>query len=114
MAFLTRPSTTDQDLVYCELHNQQDTHVATCQLQDFQSPGAWLARVYVPEDIRGMGVGRRLVEHALEYCRAHGKKAVALSCLIENTVALQLYQSLGFVIVCYGKDNARYELVKLL
>ena len=57
---------------------------------------AWL---YVDPAKQRRGIGSRLIRHALERCEA----PVLVEVLAGNTPALQLYQSLGFVIACTRK-----------
>lgn len=45
---------------------------------------------------RGHGLGRRLMEAALERARAAGCSAVSLEVRADNEIARRLYQSLGF------------------
>ena len=46
---------------------------------------------------RGKGVGRLLVEHVLEVCRAGGAEFVSLEVRPSNREAITLYARLGFV-----------------
>ncbi len=58
----------------------------------------WLiANVAVAPEFRGRGIGRALVSACLEYARAHGAQWAALQVRADNTPALRLYRSLGFV-----------------
>lgn len=49
----------------------------------------------VPEH-RGRGLGRRLIEHALEYFRNSGLTHARIETLEQNEVGNHLYRSLGF------------------
>jgi GNAT superfamily N-acetyltransferase len=48
----------------------------------------------------GRGVGRALGEHALEWARAHGFRAMQFNAVVEtNTRAVALWRSLGFEVL---------------
>lgn len=51
----------------------------------------------VDEAARGRGLGRRLVEHALEYFRREGMAYVMIETMANNAVGQHLYPSCGFV-----------------
>ncbi|WP_322797851.1 GNAT family N-acetyltransferase [Thermoflexus sp.] len=61
------------------------------------SEGWLIANVAVAPGFRGRGIGRALVSACLEYARAHGARWAALQVRADNTPALRLYRSLGFV-----------------
>jgi predicted N-acetyltransferase YhbS len=62
---------------------------------------AWIAMVLVDEAIRGRGVGKRLVAHALEHLDRLGVPTIRLDA---TPLGRPLYKSLGFV--------AEYELAR--
>src|SRR5919198_3169968 len=45
---------------------------------------------------RGLGIGRRLLEHALDYFRRRGMNVARIETLAHNEVGQRLYPSLGF------------------
>jgi len=51
----------------------------------------------VDEHARGRGLGRRLIEHALEYFRREGMAYVMIETMANNAVGQHLYPSCGFV-----------------
>lgn len=51
----------------------------------------------VDEHARGRGLGRRLIEHALEYFRREGMAYVMIETMSNNAVGQHLYPSCGFV-----------------
>lgn len=53
--------------------------------------------VVVDGSARGHGVGRLLVEHALQEARRHGARTVDLSSRPSREAAIRLYTRLGFV-----------------
>jgi len=60
------------------------------------SPDCWLEDLYVEAPARGRGVGRALVELALERARARGAARIELDTNERNGGAIALYESLGF------------------
>jgi ribosomal protein S18 acetylase RimI-like enzyme len=53
--------------------------------------------VYAAPDVRGRGVGRRLVSRAIDEARRRGFEAIVLSVSSHNDGGIRLYRSLGFV-----------------
>ena len=56
----------------------------------------WLEDVFVRESARGTGLGRALVEAALEQARSRGCRRIELDVQSDNTGARALYESCGF------------------
>jgi ribosomal protein S18 acetylase RimI-like enzyme len=50
----------------------------------------------VRADLRGQGLGRRLIQHALEHFRHQGVRHARIETLEQNSVGQQLYPSCGF------------------
>jgi len=50
----------------------------------------------IENDRQGQGIGRRLIEFALEHFRSHGIRCVRIETLVQNEVGRHLYESLGF------------------
>lgn len=48
---------------------------------------------------RGTGVGRKLLEHALEYAQNQGAAAVSLEVKVDNQAAIELYRRYQFEVV---------------
>jgi ribosomal protein S18 acetylase RimI-like enzyme len=63
----------------------------------------------VREEVRGRGIGRALLEAALERFAARGLTEVSVSTFPDNEGALRLYRSLGFdrELVTLEKDITR-------
>ena len=71
------------------------------------------ARVYsiaVAGQVRGMGIGRRMMAKAEREAKARGCTRMRLEVRMDNTAAIRLYESLGFadtqVIPGYYEDGA--------
>lgn len=60
------------------------------------SPVAFLEGWYVDPDVRRSGVGRRLVEAAENWARAHGYAEMASDTELENQISLRAHLSLGY------------------
>lgn len=58
------------------------------------------ASFMVSSEARGKGVGRRLAEYVVQWHRDQGYHAIQFNAVVEtNTVAVKLWQSLGFEII---------------
>lgn len=75
------------------------------------------ASVMVDAAARGRGVGRRLGEHVVQWHRDEGFAAIQFNAVVEsNTVAVRLWQELGFRVVGTvpeAFDSASHGLVGL-
>ncbi len=56
----------------------------------------YLQRLAVDPDRHGEGIGRFLVDDALDWCRRRGERTMMVNTQLRNEVALQLYLSCGF------------------
>jgi ribosomal protein S18 acetylase RimI-like enzyme len=56
----------------------------------------WLEDLYVDDSARGTGLGRALVEAAVERAAARGCRRMELDVNEQNTAALAFYEQLGF------------------
>jgi ribosomal protein S18 acetylase RimI-like enzyme len=57
----------------------------------------WIHNLAVQADLRGQGLGRRLIEHALDRFRAAGMTVARIETLEQNAIGRQLYPSIGFL-----------------
>jgi ribosomal protein S18 acetylase RimI-like enzyme len=58
--------------------------------------GAYLAELYVVPDLRGRGLGRALLEAAMDLARERGADHIDLNTAESDTAARGLYESMGF------------------
>src|SRR5438046_2532695 len=75
----------DQPIGCCALIRREDPH-------SFE-----LAKMSVAPDYRGLGVGRRILEHAISQAKACGAKALYLESNSRLANAIHLYERCGFV-----------------
>jgi ribosomal protein S18 acetylase RimI-like enzyme len=64
---------------------------------DAETRIGWIHNLAVEKCLRGQGLGRRLIEHALSHFRAAGMSIAKIETLEQNAVGRQLYPSIGFV-----------------
>ena len=57
---------------------------------------AWIYNVTVLPAHRGCGVGQRLIQHAEDYARDHGFRAIGLAVATHNSGAQRLYERLSY------------------
>ncbi len=82
-------------------------------------PVGHILNIAVDPAFRGQGLGKRLLEYALQYCRRLGADQVELEVRTDNEIAIALYQKYGFeireLLPCYysnGEDA--FVMVKKL
>ncbi len=69
---------------------------ATLSIEDSSARLWFVSNVAVHPDYRGQGIGRRLMEAALEAVRQRGGRQVLLQVRTDNEPAQRLYRGLGF------------------
>jgi len=87
--------------------------VASCYVDGWERPGAYLMRVHVEPSHRNQGLGTELVKAVIRAAKAEGKTGIGLSVKPDNTYALFLYHRLGFV-VHYQLDNRKGDYLMSL
>jgi ribosomal protein S18 acetylase RimI-like enzyme len=63
---------------------------------DHDSRIGWIHNLAVDAGLRGQGLGRTLIEHALDHFRAGGMTVARIETLDQNLVGQYLYPSVGF------------------
>lgn len=79
-----------------------------------QDQMVWLDMIAVHRHQQGRGVGRKLVQHALNFGKAYRMDAISLYVDKSNRKALQFYKSLGFRSIQYHPHIYCYELSRAL
>jgi diamine N-acetyltransferase len=75
---------------------------------EYRGRDAFIDELYVAEEHRGRGIGRRTMEFVEETARTLGVNAVHLEVSKSNDAALELYRRAGYV------DHGRYLMTKWL
>ena len=76
---------------------EKDGHIAgSVAIVEASLSKAQLRWMLLAPELRGVGLGRYLVETALDFCKQHGYSTVFLWTVSLLTVATRLYQSVGF------------------
>jgi ribosomal protein S18 acetylase RimI-like enzyme len=63
---------------------------------DFLNSRGRIPNLAVVEAARGLGLGRRLIVHALDYMRESGMKVAQIETMASNAIGQHLYPSCGF------------------
>lgn len=63
---------------------------------DAESKIGWIHNLAVSAGLRGQGLGRRLIDHAIDRFRAGGMTVAKIETLEQNEIGRHLYPSLGF------------------
>ena len=93
--------------------------VGSLAIVKFSDKEAQLRWLLLHPEVRGHGIGRKLVEEALDFCRDAGYSSVFLWTVNTLPIAAKLYQSVGFepteelTHVLWGRmvTEVKYELI---
>jgi len=65
-----------------------------------------LVKMYLMPEARGIGVGRSILEKCLESAREFGFRRIYLESMPELSLALKIYEKLGFTYLCAPMGNS--------
>lgn len=80
--------------------------VTLCVFRTLTGPKAYLDHLVVAPEWRRRGIGRALMEHAIEQASAAGASRIDLTANSEKQAGRELYRSLGF----QERDTASFRL----
>ena len=72
------------------------------------APDCWLEDLYVREGERRAGLGRALVQAAVDRAKARGCRRIELDVNDDNAAALALYESCGFTLEPKGPHRTLF------
>ena len=75
---------------------QLDGRIVTAMMVGYDGHRGWINYLVVDPDLRGHGLGRRMVEHAEAWLVAQGCPKLNLQVRATNTEVLAFYESLGY------------------
>jgi len=84
--------------------NEQEA-VGCAGVRRWQGDIAELKRMYLKPQTRGLGLGRKLLESALENARWLGYRSIRLDTLPSMAAAIALYREFGFTDISPYRDN---------
>ena len=67
---------------------------------DYEAGKGRIPNLAVDASVRGKGIGRLLIEHALDYFRREGMAFAMIETMDNNPIGQHLYPSCGFVETC--------------
>jgi len=88
-------------------HNGVLTGLVACYLNDAKSKAGFITNVSVLDGYQRQGMGRKLIERAIEEATEMRFCKVDLEVSPQNTSAFSLYAACGFYISRYGKEKHR-------
>ncbi len=89
----------DQYIFVAELHNNRVGTVWVDIDRELEVPRAFGLHIEIEPSLRGQGLGRDLMLATQIECRKLGAKGFALSVFGHNSIARNLYESFGFVVI---------------
>ena len=75
---------------------QDGVAIGTCALLAMGEGSFEVAKMTVSERCRGLGIGKKLLAHVIEYARERGAKRLYLETNSKLANAVHVYESLGF------------------
>jgi RimJ/RimL family protein N-acetyltransferase len=85
-------------IVFLVLEREDGSIGGAVGLHPGDGDGVWTLGMWVVPELRGRGLGRRLLEAAVATTRREGALKLELEVFTDNEPALELYRSAGFVV----------------
>ncbi len=76
-----------------EKNDEVKGSIAIVKVSETQAQLRWFL---LHPDLRGLGLGKRLIQAAMDFCRDAGYQSIQLWTISEQETAIHLYQSFGF------------------
>lgn len=96
------------------IENEAQEIVGTIGVYPLDAETCKLRKMYLAPELRGKGMGKRLVGRAIAYARRNGYRRVLLETMRAMRAAVNLYTELGFKLVETQPMSPRCELVFVL
>ncbi len=77
-------------------YKKGDEYVGGCALIIGENQRGHFSDFFVREDLRGKGIGSRILEFAIDFLKKKNMKTVRLHVLKDNQTAIRLYARYGF------------------
>jgi ribosomal protein S18 acetylase RimI-like enzyme len=71
----------------------------------FNIPTGYVENIYVKDDARNKGYGRKLLKFAEDICKKNGLRILQLDVSIHHQAALKLYKSEGYSVASYRMEK---------
>ena len=75
---------------------QEGVAIGTCALLAMEEGAFEVAKMTVAEKCRGLGIGKKLLNHVIEYARGVGARRLYLETNQKLVSAIHVYESVGF------------------
>lgn len=84
------------------LLDEEPVGYLVCELKDDK---VYLSKIYLKEKVRGKGLGKILLERAIEITKSHSKKSLYLNVNKQNVNSISFYERNGFKKIDEGVFN---------
>lgn len=80
-------------------------------------PNAEILNLFVLEEFRGLGIGKKLVDEVIKICKKEDIKLLSLEVRVSNMYAIKMYEDIGFKVGTIRKnyyENSEDALLMVL
>ncbi len=88
---------------------EKDLVIGTCALIPAAENSMELGKMAVNEKYQNKGIGRRIIEHCILWCKEKEKEEIELITSSKLAQAIHLYEKMGFRIVPFNDGELVYE-----